>query len=243
MKSLVLLLIIFTAEKLHASLQISNSKFLSSNLFQASTPDSPTYIAGVVEFSHERNESFTPEQRLAINLARYLKIMNEAPANLDIILFPEATLNINLTAVEIPEVAEKISPCGNSSYPADGLLNQISCSARNFKRYVVVNMVTKVTCPDADMTAFEDPRDCSEHKDKMSYYNTNVVFDRNGTLISRYRKFNLWVGEEKKVDKPFKPTMVTFDMDFGVKFGSFVCFDIIFKSPALDLIRQQNITD
>lgn len=43
----------------------------------------------------------------------------------------------------------------------------------------------------------------------MSYYNTNVVFDRNGTVISRYRKFNLWVVEEKKVDKPFKPTMVT----------------------------------
>lgn len=83
--------------------------------------------------------------------------MNEAPANLDIIVFPEATLNTNLTAVEIPEVSEKISPCNSSSYPADGLLNLISCSARNFKRCVVVNIVTKVACPDADMTAFEDP--------------------------------------------------------------------------------------
>lgn len=209
--------------------------------FQASTPDSPTYEAGVVEFSHERNESFTPEQRLESNLAGYLKILNEAPEDLDIIVFPEMTLNDDIsTAVETPEPTANESPCDSSTYPNSGLLSQISCSAKAHKRYVVVDIVTKVDCPDADMTEFDDPRNCSDRPDSKSYYNTNVVFDRNGILIARYRKFNLF-GEE--VDKPFKPRMISFDTDFGVKFGTFICFDLMFRHPALEMLKDSNVTD
>jgi hypothetical protein len=74
----------------------------------------------------------------------------------------------------------------------------------------------------------------------MSYYNTNVVFDRNGTVISRYRKFNLF---DEQNDKPFKPQLATFQTDFGVKFGHFICFDIMFREPALRLTQTQNVTD
>ncbi|KAG4065202.1 hypothetical protein HA402_007599 [Bradysia odoriphaga] len=85
-----------------------------------------------------------------------------------------------------------------------------------------------------------DPRKCTDRDDGFSYYNTNVVFDRIGTLISRYRKFNLF-GE--RVDKPFKPSIAYFDTDFGVRFGHFICFDLQFRSPALELVRDYNITD
>lgn len=209
-------------------------------LLQASTPTSPSYEAGVVEFSYERNDTFTPAQTLQSNLNQYLSIMGRAPANLDIIVFPEMTLNGMETAVETPEPSDKISPCDNSSYPLENLVKQISCAAKSFERYVVVNIVTKAQCPDADMIAYEDPRNCSERADDMSYYNTNVVFDRTGALISRYRKFNLF-GE--KVDKPSKPAMISFETDFGVKFGHFVCFDLMFSKPALELVRNQSITD
>jgi pantetheine hydrolase len=67
-----------------------------------------------------------------------------------------------------------------------------------------------------------------------------VVFDRNGTVISRYRKYNLF-GES--VDKPFKPSMETFETDFGVKFGHFICFDLMFRYPALEMVRNHNLTD
>ncbi|RZF37846.1 hypothetical protein LSTR_LSTR014882, partial [Laodelphax striatellus] len=33
-----------------------------------------------------------------------------------------------------------------------------------------------------------------------------------------------------------------FDTDFGVRFGTFTCFDIAFKTPALDLVHKHNIT-
>lgn len=166
--------------------------------------------------------------------------MTNASSNLDIIVFPELTLNQLETAFEIPEPEEKISPCNNESYAETNVVKQISCAATRFQRYVVVNMVTKVKCPDADMIAQKDPRKCTDREDGFSYYNTNVVFDRNGTLISRYRKFNLF-GE--RVDKPFKPSMVYFDTDFGVRFGHFICFDLQFRYPALELVRTYNISD
>lgn len=207
---------------------------------QVSTPTSPTYEAGVVEFNYVRGEDVNAVDALSSILAEYLAIMNDAPSTLDIIVFPEMTLNGMETAVEIPETSENVAPCDDESFPVDNLVKQISCSAKRFYRYVVVNMVTKAKCPDAEMIANGDSRSCADRADGFSYYNTNVVFSRNGTLISRYRKFNLF-GE--KVDKPAKPAMVVFDTDFGVKFGHFICFDLMFRFPALELVHNLGVTD
>lgn len=37
---------------------------------------------------------------------------------------------------------------------------------------------------------------------------------------------------------PLVPDEVVFETDFGVRFGVFICFDILFKSPALDLVSK-----
>lgn len=166
--------------------------------------------------------------------------MENAPETLDIIVFPEMTLNQMETAVEISDPSDRVSPCDSVDFPEGNLVKQISCSAKTYQRYVVVGIVTKVACPDEDMIVNNDPRDCTDREDTMSYYNTNVVFDRNGTLISIYRKFNLY-GED--VDRPFQASMVSFETDFGVIFGHFICFDIMFRYPALELVRSQAITD
>lgn len=194
----------------------------------------------MVEFNYVRDSSVSETVSVAAILVKYLEMMQSAPSTLDVIVFPEMTFNGMQTAVEIPKPTDRISPCNDASFPDESLVKQISCSAKNHQRYVVVNMVTKVACPDSDMIANNDPRNCSDRADGMSYYNTNVVFDRSGTLISHYRKYNLF-GES--VDKPFKPAAVWFDTDFGVRFGHFICFDLMFRSPALDLVRYEGITD
>lgn len=187
-----------------------------------------------MEFAYERFPNISEETRRDSYLGQYLKIMTDAPSNLDIIIFPEMTLNEFETAEEIPKVEDKISPCVSDEFEEGNLVKKISCAARDFQRYVVVNIVTKAECPDPEMTANEDPRNCKDRKDGFSYYNTNVVFDRSGTLISRYRKFNLF-GE--KVDKPHRPALVVFNTDFGIDFGHFICFDLMFRRPALELVR------
>lgn len=90
---------------------------------------------------------------------------------------------------------------------------------------MLVNVVEMETCNDSEA--------CSS--DGFKLYNTNLVFDRNGCIISRYRKINLFV--EQLMDVVKEPEITTFDTDFGVTFGHFVCFDILFKSPAMDLIN------
>lgn len=39
------------------------------------------------------------------------------------------------------------------------------------------------------------------------------------------------------------PEIVSFITDFGVKFGTFICFDILFREPAIQLTRVHQVTD
>lgn len=52
----------------------------------------------------------------------------------------------------------------------------------------------------------------------------------------RYRKYNLF--GERDLDKPDEPEEVVIETDFGVRFGIFTCFDVLFKRPAQDLLRK-----
>lgn len=60
-------------------------------------------------------------------------------------------------------------------------------------------------------------------------------------MINRYRKTNLFV--ESQFNVTSIPEIVTFDTDFGVKFGTFICFDILFYEPTLQLTRLHQVTD
>lgn len=105
----------------------------------------------------------------------------------------------------------------------------LSCAARQYTMYIVINVNEKDNC---------SGNNCL---DGFILYNTNVVFDRTGAIIARYRKINLF--GEAGFNRPNKPELSTFTTDFGVTFGQFICFDILFRKPALELIQENNITD
>uniref|UniRef100_A0A0A9Z0K2 Vanin-like protein 2 n=1 Tax=Lygus hesperus TaxID=30085 RepID=A0A0A9Z0K2_LYGHE len=183
------------------------------------------YRASVVEYEVLRNSSLTPRENLMNNVRNYeqfLKVARQQEA--DIIVFPEAGLlgsdySILLT---IPDPALQIVP-NNASY--DESIRMLSSYAKNYSIYLAVNVLENYT----------DPSSGKSYK-----YNTNIVFGRNGSLIARYRKFNLF-GEP--LDRPDKPEYSVFTSDFNVKFGQFICFDILFKEPALTLISQHEVYD
>lgn len=149
----------------------------------------------------------------------------------DIIVFPESTLNDLDTAFYLPEPEDLVIPCGNLSY--HDVVFKISCAALTEQKYIVINVKEKSDCPDKQQLALNDPRPCD--KNKVNVYNTNVVFDRKGAVIAKYRKYNLF--GEKGTLKPYKHDVVTFTTDFNVTFGMFVCFDLMFEHPPLDLVR------
>uniref|UniRef100_A0A182WFT3 CN hydrolase domain-containing protein n=1 Tax=Anopheles minimus TaxID=112268 RepID=A0A182WFT3_9DIPT len=194
---------------------------------QVSTPTDPHYWAGVVEFSSDRVIDETPETSTANRLAQYLNIIDSGEANVtDVLVFPESTLNRRETASFVPHPQDQIAPCNNLQY--ERVVRDISCAARNRKKYIVINLTEKAKCPDQF-----DTRPCSP--DGLYHFNTNVAFDREGVVVSRYRKFNLF--GEAGINTTTYPEIVSFETDFGVRFGHFICFDLMFNEPALELVR------
>lgn len=75
--------------------------------------------------------------------------------------------------------------------------------------------------------------------DMRYQYNTDVVFDTDGKLLTKYHKQNLY--HENAFNTPTKCEHVTFTTSFGIKFGVFTCFDMLFKCPAFDLVTNYDV--
>lgn len=176
-------------------------------------------MAGVVEFSSEPKLGST-EQTIRNALSAYLAFI-DAEDDLDIMVFPESTLNNINYPFEVPNPEDSVAVCGNSAY--DEILQYIACAALRKKRYLVINITEKST-----------------ETGQTKHHNTNVVFDRTGVVVSRYRKWNLY--GEANMDLTPTPDIGYFTTDFNVTFGHFICFDIMFATPALRLL-EMGITD
>lgn len=106
-------------------------------------------------------------------------------------------------------------PC-DSKTVTESALGLISCLAKKENIYVMVNYVD---CPG----------------DKV--YNTNFVFERGtGKLVQKYHKLNVYL--KKVFDTPPKPNHVTWKASFGQTFGMFMCKDILYTAPSVELRKQ-----
>jgi len=150
-----------------------------------------------------------------------------------VFFFPEAALNSVVTLTAVPE-STKLSLC--EEQPDDDpeiapFLRQLACAAREHSTYLVVNV--KERAPE------NCPTDISCTNLGYVVHNTNVVFDRQGAVISRYRKWNLYL--EPSTDRTEEPELATFQTDFNATFGHFICFDMLFYTPAQDLVERLGI--
>lgn len=199
------------------------------------------YVGAVVEFAPYVNVKDGPAT-LEKNVNSYADFAKQAKQqDADIIVFPEDGLTsysmpgkskMDPWTTVIPSPKEEYVPCTGDRSGVSQTLKQLSCAARTNSIYLVANIAEK-GCPNGNAVECPDNR--------TIYHNTNVAFDRNGTIIARYRKVNLY--DEAQFDVVNPPEVVTFDTDFGVKFGTFICFDILFPVPALNLTRQLGVTD
>ncbi|XP_075158331.1 vanin-like protein 1 [Haematobia irritans] len=200
------------------------------------TADSDFYTAGVVEF-RPIISGMSSADMLADHLQAYLSIIESPEAqNTDIIVFPEGTLNNVFQLTYVPSENDRVIPClfNETSTPYSDFLITLSCAARSVRKYLVINLTEKEDCA---MVPF-DTRPCALNG--LNIYNTNVVFDREGRVVSRYRKVNIYV-ENKNTTQ--QPEYAIFDTDFGVRFGHFICFDILFYTPAQELVDRFKVRD
>lgn len=75
--------------------------------------------------------------------------------------------------------------------------------------------------------------------DSRYQFNTDVVFSDNGTIVARYHKQNLYF--EAAFDTPPECEYVTFTTPFAGLFGVFTCFDILFREPAVTLVKDMGV--
>nr|XP_033330123.1 vanin-like protein 2 [Megalopta genalis] len=203
--------------------------------FSQQVPEEDTrdyYIGAVVEFTPK---FYFSEKTVLENTKLYIEhIQNARKQNVDIIVFPEdgiTSLDIpglpemDAWTTAVPSAEDNFNPCLQDRANVTQVMKMLSCAARDNKMYVVVNVAEKFV----DLNG-------------THYYNTNAVFDRNGKIIARYRKVNLYI-EPDFEPSPQPPNIVTFDTDFGVRFGTFICFDIFYPVPGLILTRDLGITD
>ncbi|KAK3282141.1 hypothetical protein CYMTET_10114 [Cymbomonas tetramitiformis] len=149
-----------------------------------------------------------------------------ARAGADIIVFPEYGITgfssypkrswISGGYVESWTTASGI-PCdlGRDFRDAPSVVT-LSCAARANKIALVANLV---------------------HYTVQGYvFNTDVVFDTDGTFLAFYHKQNLW--GEANMDVPQDCPEVEFTPSFGVRFGLITCADLIYQQPALELVMK-----
>lgn len=184
------------------------------------------YTAAVAEFRPVVRG--TSLQMLEQNLAGYLELISAANRSTDIIVFPEATLNsvLQLTAVPSPSERSLCNDYDDDDEVAD-FLRQLACAAVEAETYLVINVKEREECSNDN-----NDSDCPERGYRM--YNTNVVLNRHGAVVSRYRKWNLYL--EAPLNRTAEPEYGIFETDFNVTFGHFVCFDMLFYTPAQELV-------
>lgn len=189
-----------------------------------------TYKAAVVEYAPKtRAQNFS--DIVLENVQEYINYIEEAAQEaVDIIVFPENGLtgtyvdpdSVYNISMEIPDPKLQISPCTADTKNYSKALIDLSCSARTHNIYVVVNTFERTNV-----------------SGNITYYNTNLVLNREGVIISRFRKINLHL-EQYVIPKN---ETVTFKTDFGVTFGIFTGNDILFQHPALDTIADLSVAD
>jgi len=198
--------------------------------------DASSYLGAVVEHAVQGSADASLEAVLNENLDIYESLIaRAADYGAQVIVFPEFGLapvdDSNRTALafvaeSVPSPEEAVQMRQPYSKTLQPILARLSAAAKKHALPVLVNMVDSVPCSSGS--------DCAD--DGVYLYNTNVLLDATGALVARYHKSNEWPGLMPPYDQVAEGEYATWTAPFGVQFGIFTCFDILWHSPAVDYV-------
>ena len=208
------------------------------------------YRVAAVQFTPSGSYRDPPLQVISESIDRFEPFIQNASArHAHLVVFPEgATGMFNAEARNTRDAALPYcttvdgdinvwNPCRDhlDPPPKNSSLYQlwrVSCFAMQYSIHVAFD-----TCEVRKCDSSIDP---SCPADGRYQWNTFIVFNDRGVMIARYHKAHLF-GEGQIFDQA-SPVPTTFTTTFGVTFGLFVCFDILYPHPAGDLVKA-GITD
>jgi len=194
------------------------------------------YIGAVAEHTvFQGSDSDSSSFKLSKNLDIYEGLIQLAKSkSVQILVFPEFGLTPGPAAQRsdvypyiesIPKVdpSNLITPCNNTAFSDRPILSRMSCAAKSNQLEILINMINNIPC---DVSS-----DSNCPSDNHYQYNTDVVFNKNGEIATIYPKSHEWPGLQSTYDQVPAPSQVTYKSSFGVEFGIFICFDIMWEDP------------
>ncbi|XP_067933770.1 pantetheinase-like [Watersipora subatra] len=132
---------------------------------------------------------------------------------------------------QVPAVSMSHPACINCKWMHHGVEGQasIGCMALKYDMYILANLVESVPC--------DIKLDSLCPSDHHYQYSTNIVYDPQGCLVAKYRKYYLIGEESAKFDRPSEPMHVYFDTNYG-RFGTMTSMDALFAEPGIGLVEK-----
>ena len=124
----------------------------------------------------------------------------------------------------------KQTPCDEPSDESGIKTRRLSCMAKNNNIYIVADYGDRVDCDR------QTEPNCPN--DGHYLFNTAVAFGPDGSVVAKYHKTQPFY--EFYYNVPSKPNFVYFDTSFG-RMGLFICFDLMFRNPGIELIEQYGV--
>lgn len=214
------------------------------------------YRAAVVQFAPKRvptrrGGALPRSEALAmqlINVERMGRWMERAKANgSSIVVFPESAIgscpgdNCGAEGWTRGSILPFLEPIPEPTSPPTVLCDdeaamvhapistRLSCLARQHQIAAVFDLGDVQPCAAAPVAG-----GCRE--DGRAQFNTAVAFDQDGSLLEKYHKHHLYK-EEGWFDVDANTTKKgRFVTSFGVRFGMFICYDIMFEHEEPDAV-------
>lgn len=201
------------------------------------------YVGAVVEHTvYQPVDGESNESALSKNIAIYEGFISlAAKYGVQVLVFPEFGLTpgpMNERADVYPFIEKIPDPsdnvlCSDASYADRPILQRISCAVQSAQRLVLINMIDNVPCDSAT--------DSNCPSDGHYQYNTDVLFNEAGQVAAKYHKSHEFPSLKKAYDE-YGVSEVTYKSSFGVEFGLFICYDIMFEDPP-KVLRSKGITN
>eukprot|EP00928_Gymnodinium_smaydae_P036300 TRINITY_DN25389_c0_g4_i1.p1 TRINITY_DN25389_c0_g4~~TRINITY_DN25389_c0_g4_i1.p1 ORF type:complete len:540 (-),score=87.14 TRINITY_DN25389_c0_g4_i1:153-1772(-) len=198
----------------------------------------------VAVLEHDAEPAATAELTLRRNLDIYDEEARRAAAQgARLLLTPESGL-IGMQssrgaylglAVDMPP-APALAVAGRDVFcGAEGkhwMLQRLSCIARSRRLVLVVNFIDVKNCKREP-----DYPGCGTSRDGWLLFNTDLVFDADGSYLAKYHKANLWGEEYLDAGVSCQASVFTPHI-LNVTFGVFTCADLVHSWPALHLVSK-----
>jgi len=193
-----------------------------------------SYVGAV--YQHTTVWGSTPAESLLKNLAEFSSVAQDAKKQgAQILVTPE--LGVGHSEVtrkrnaeygeEVPEAGTMLCGAHEDVCSARPALCTAACIAKNTSLVLVIGMVDLQPCTGSGCPS-----------DGRYVYNAAVALDEEGRILARYHKMHIFSLCPNCFDHPQTADHTTFTTSFGVEFGAFICFDLLFKDPAAELVSR-----